>query len=40
MQQAGAIITNHESVGFEWARTKDHSAFKAMNRLFRAGQIV
>jgi nicotinamidase-related amidase len=40
MQQAGAIITNHESVGFEWARTKDHSAFKQMNRLFRQGQIV
>jgi len=40
MQQAGAVLTNHESVGFEWARTKDHAAFKAMNRLFRQGQIV
>jgi len=40
MQQAGAVITNLESVGFEWARTKEHSAFKAMNRLFREGQIV
>jgi nicotinamidase-related amidase len=40
MQQAGAVLTNHESVGFEWARSKDHSAFKAMNRLFREGQIV
>jgi nicotinamidase-related amidase len=40
MQQAGAVLTNHESVGFEWARTKDHAAFKAMNRLFREGQIV
>jgi hypothetical protein len=40
MQQAGACITNHESVGFEWARDKDHSQFKAMNRLLRDGQIV
>ena len=40
MQQAGAVLTNHESVGFEWARSKDHAAFKAMNRLFREGQIV
>jgi nicotinamidase-related amidase len=40
MRQAGATITNHESVGFEWARSKDHAAFRAMNRLFREGQIV
>jgi len=40
MQQAGACITNHESVGFEWARDKDHAQFKAMNRLLRDGQIV
>lgn len=39
MQQAGARITNHESVAFEWARTKDHAAFKAMNRLLREGQL-
>jgi len=39
MQQAGAIVTNHESVAFEWARTKDHEAFRAMNRLRREGQI-
>lgn len=39
MQQAGAVITNHESVAFEWARTKDHAAFKAMNRILREGQI-
>jgi nicotinamidase-related amidase len=39
MQQAGAVITNHESVAFEWARTKDHDGFKAMNRLLREGQI-
>lgn len=40
MRQAGAWITNHESVGFEWARSKDHAAFRAMSRLFREGQIV
>lgn len=39
MRQAGASITNHESVGFEWARTKEHPAFRAMNRLFRNGQL-
>jgi nicotinamidase-related amidase len=39
MQQAGAVITNHESVGFEWARTKDHEGFRAMNRLLREGQL-
>jgi len=38
MQQAGAVITNHESVAFEWARTKDHAAFKTMSRLLREGQ--
>lgn len=39
MAQAGAQITNHESVGFEWARSKDHASFKALNRLLREGQI-
>jgi len=39
MQQAGAVITNHESVAFEWARTKDHPQFRAMNRLLREGQL-
>ena len=38
MQQAGARITNHESVGFEWARTKDHESFRAMNKVLREGQ--
>jgi nicotinamidase-related amidase len=38
MQQAGACITNHESVAFEWARTKDHGSFRAMNRVLREGQ--
>lgn len=38
MRQAGAVITNHESVGFEWARDKDHPRFKAMSALFKEGQ--
>jgi nicotinamidase-related amidase len=39
MTQAGAVLTNHESVGFEWARDKDHRAFKAMSALFKEGQL-
>lgn len=38
MQQAGAQITNHESVGFEWARDTSHPGFRKMNRLLRQGQ--
>ncbi len=38
MQQAGAQITNHESVAFEWARSKDHASFKATNKILREGQ--
>jgi nicotinamidase-related amidase len=38
MTQAGAVLTNHESVGFEWARHKDHPQFKAMSNLFKEGQ--
>jgi hypothetical protein len=40
MQQAGAVITNHESVGFEWARSKDHPRFREMSQLFKEGQLV
>jgi len=40
MVQAGATVTNHESVGFEWARHKDHPAFKAMSNLFKEGQLT
>ena len=40
MQQAGAQITNHESVGFEWARDKNHAQFKALSRLLRDGQLT
>ncbi len=40
MQQAGAVITNHESVGFEWSRDKDHPRFKSMSGLFKEGQLI
>jgi nicotinamidase-related amidase len=40
MTQAGAVLTNHESAGFEWARHKDHSGFKALNNLLREGQLT
>jgi nicotinamidase-related amidase len=39
MMQAGAVLTNHESVGFEWARYKDHAAFKAFSALLKEGQL-
>jgi nicotinamidase-related amidase len=39
MAQAGASLTNHESVAFEWARHKDHPAFKALNNLLKEGQL-
>lgn len=39
MAQAGAILTNHESVAFEWARHKDHTAFKALSNLLKEGQL-
>lgn len=39
MQQAGAVISNHESVAFEWARSKEHPQFKAMNQILREGQL-
>jgi nicotinamidase-related amidase len=40
MAAAGAVVTNHESVGFEWARDKDHPQFKAMSALFKEGQLT
>ncbi|MGD0310366.1 MAG: isochorismatase family protein [Acidobacteriota bacterium] len=40
MAQAGAVLTNHESVAFEWARDKNHAHFKAVNALFREGQLT
>ncbi len=39
MQRAGAVLTNHESVGFEWARDKDHPAFKAFSALLKEGPV-
>jgi nicotinamidase-related amidase len=38
MAAAGAILTNHESVAFEWARGKDHPNFKAVSALLKEGQ--
>jgi nicotinamidase-related amidase len=35
MAQAGAVITNHESVGFEWAREKNHPRFREMSDLLK-----
>jgi nicotinamidase-related amidase len=40
MSRAGAVITNHESVAFEWARDKNHRCFKEMSALLREGQPV
>ncbi len=39
MRQAGAVVTNHESVGFEWARDKDHPRFKEYSALLKEGQL-
>ncbi len=38
MAAAGATLTNHESVAFEWARDKDHPGFKAVSALLKEGQ--
>jgi nicotinamidase-related amidase len=38
MASAGATITNHESVAFEWARDKNHPQFKAVSALMKEGQ--
>ena len=40
MARAGAVLTNHESVGFEWARHKDHERFNEMSNLFKKGQLT
>ena len=39
MAAAGATLTNHESVAFEWARDKNHAAFKALSALLKEGQL-
>jgi hypothetical protein len=38
MAAAGAVVTNHESIGFEWARDKNHPRFREMSSLFREAQ--
>ena len=38
MAAAGATLTNHESVAFEWARDKNHPQFKALSALLKEGQ--
>jgi nicotinamidase-related amidase len=38
MAAAGATLTNHESVAFEWARDKNHAQFKAISALMKEGQ--
>jgi nicotinamidase-related amidase len=40
MKKAGAVLTNHESVAFEWARDKNHVQFRAMSALFKEGQLI
>jgi nicotinamidase-related amidase len=40
MVQAGAVVSNHESVAFEWTRDKNHPCFKDVNALLREGQLV
>lgn len=40
MQQAGAAVTSHESVAFEWTRDKDHPQFRAVSALMKEGQLV
>ena len=38
MAAAGATITNHESVAFEWAQSKDNPGFKTLSALLKEGQ--
>ncbi len=35
MAAAGVSITNHESVGFEWARDKNHPRFRDLSNLLK-----
>jgi nicotinamidase-related amidase len=39
MRQAGAEVSNLESVAFEWARHKDHAQFKALSAILKQGQL-
>ena len=38
MARAGAVLTNHESAAFEWARDKNHPRFRDMSGLLKEGQ--
>ena len=38
MAAAGAAVTNHESVGFEWCRDKNHPRFKELSNLLKEAQ--
>ncbi len=38
MAAAGAVLTNHESVAFEWMRDKADPRFKAVSALLKEGQ--
>ena len=38
MQQAGVSVINHESLGFELARDKEHPAFRDFSKMLRPGQ--
>jgi nicotinamidase-related amidase len=40
MAAAGAVLTNHESVAFEWARDKNHPKFKELSALLKEGQLT
>ena len=40
MAAAGATLTNHESVAFEWAGDKNDPRFRTVNALFREGQLT
>ena len=40
MAAAGATLTNHESVAFEWAGDKKDPRFKVVNALLREGQLT
>jgi hypothetical protein len=40
MSAAGAVVTNHESVGFEWARDKNHPRFKELSSLLKDGPLT
>lgn len=38
MARSGAVLTNHESVAFEWMRDKNDPRFKAVSALLKEGQ--